>query len=142
MLRDIIAELMSEICHNVGTEPTLQPIITDERLVHHTANREDGARLEVATDSFWNNDGQRTFFDIRAFSTHERSYQNISFWPNANEQEKKRAYDLRVKEIEHGTSYIGVGSNHKVGGGGAGGRCPRTRATALRDTRVMRACAL
>lgn len=41
-LCDITDELMSEVRHNVGTEPTLQPI-TNERLVHHTANREDGA---------------------------------------------------------------------------------------------------
>ena len=32
-LRDITAELMTEVCHNVGIEPTLQPI-THERLVH------------------------------------------------------------------------------------------------------------
>ena len=31
-LRDITAELLSEVCHNVGTEPPLQPI-TDEYLI-------------------------------------------------------------------------------------------------------------
>ena len=45
------AELMSEVCHNVGTEPPLQPI-TDEHLIHRTASREDGAQLDVAADSF------------------------------------------------------------------------------------------
>ena len=47
-IRDITAELLSEICHNVGTEPSLQPI-TDEHLIHRTANRDDGARLDVAS---------------------------------------------------------------------------------------------
>ena len=51
-LRDITAELMSEVCHNVGTEPSLQPI-TDEHLIHRTANKEDGARLDVAAENFW-----------------------------------------------------------------------------------------
>ena len=37
-LRDIAAELLSEVCHNVGTEPPLQPI-TDEYLSYRTANR-------------------------------------------------------------------------------------------------------
>ena len=40
---------MSEICHNVGTEPLLEPI-TDELLIFRTANREDGARLDVAAE--------------------------------------------------------------------------------------------
>ena len=68
-LRDITAELMSEVCHNVGTEPILQPI-TNECLVHRTANREDGARLDVAADSFWGNDRQCAFFDVRVFNPH------------------------------------------------------------------------
>ena len=50
-LRDITAEFLSEVCHNVGTEPSLQSI-TDEHLIHRTANREDGARLDVAAESF------------------------------------------------------------------------------------------
>ena len=85
---------MSEVCHNVGTEPPLQSI-TIERLVHRTANREDGARLDVAADSFWSNDRQRAFFDIRVFNPHAPSYQNTSLTQcyRKNEQEKK---------IEHG----------------------------------------
>ena len=31
-LRDITMELMSEVCHNVGTEPSLQPIIDEHVL--------------------------------------------------------------------------------------------------------------
>ena len=103
-LRDITAELMSEVCHNVGTEPILQPI-TNECLVHRTANREDGARLDVAADSFWGNDRQRAFFDVRVFNPHAQSYQNTSLSQcyRKNEQEKQRAYDQRVREIEHGS---------------------------------------
>ena len=51
-LRDITADLMSEVSHNVGTEPPLQPI-TDEHLIHRTANREDGACLNLAAERFW-----------------------------------------------------------------------------------------
>ena len=100
-LRDITAELMTEVCHNVGIEPTLQPI-TDERLVHRTANRQDGARLDVAADSFWGNDRQRAFFDVRVFNPHAPSYQTtpLAQCYRKNEQEKKRAYDQR---IEHGS---------------------------------------
>ena len=103
-LRDITAELLSEVCHNVVTEPPLQPV-TDEHLIHRTANREDGARLDVAADSFWGNDRQRAFFDIRVFNPLAPSYQNtpLAQCYRRNEQEKKRAYDQRVREIEHGS---------------------------------------
>ena len=60
-LRDINAKLMSEVCHNVGTDPPLQPV-TDEHLIHCTANREDGDRLDVLADSFWGSDRQDAFF--------------------------------------------------------------------------------
>ena len=103
-LCDITTELMSEVCHNVGTEPSLQPI-TGEHLIHRTANREDGSRLDVAADSFWDNDRQRAFFDIRVFNPFAPSYQNTSLAQcyRKNELEKKRAYDQRVREIEHGS---------------------------------------
>ena len=55
-----VTSLMSEVCNNVGTEPPLQPI-TDEHLIHRTANKEDGAWLDVAADSFWGNDRQHAF---------------------------------------------------------------------------------
>ena len=91
---------MSEVCHNVGIEPPLQPI-TDEHLVHRTANRQDNARLDVAADSFWGN-YKRVFFDIKVFNSLAPSYQNAPLAPcyRKNEQEKKRAYDRRVREIE------------------------------------------
>ena len=58
-VRDITAELMSEVCHNVGVEMTLQPLF-GETLRHATANREDGARLDVVADNFWDQK-QRAF---------------------------------------------------------------------------------
>ena len=94
-LCDITAELLSEVCHNVGTEPSLQPI-TDEHLIHRTANRDDGARLDVAADSFWGNGRQRTFFML-GYLTFSRQaiYQNtpLAQCYRNNEQGKNRAYD-------------------------------------------------
>ena len=54
-IRDITAHLMSDVCHNVGVEPTLQPI-TDERLHHSTANTKDG-HVDIKDQVFWENDG-------------------------------------------------------------------------------------
>ena len=103
-LRGITAEPMSEVCHNVGTEPPLQSI-TDEHLIHRTASKEDSARLDLAAERFWGGDRQHAFFDIRVFNPFTPSYR---YTPLAqcycrNKMEKKRAYDQRVREIEHGS---------------------------------------
>ena len=83
---------------------TLQPV-TDEQLSLRTANREDGARLDIVADNFWGRDRQRAFFDVRVFNPFAQSHRNTSL-PQCyrrNELEKKRAYDERVREIEHGS---------------------------------------
>ena len=54
-LHDITADFLTEVCYNVGTEPALQSL-SQEQLKHKTANREDGARLDVVTESFWGRD--------------------------------------------------------------------------------------
>ena len=66
-VRNITAHVKSNVSHNVGIEPTLQPI-TDERLFHNTANTEDRACVNVTAQGFWKNDRQYAFFDVRAFN--------------------------------------------------------------------------
>ena len=51
-IRDLTAHLLTEVCHCVSTEPTLQPI-TGEVFNHATAITEDGARLDIAANGFW-----------------------------------------------------------------------------------------
>ena len=46
-VRDITAELLSEVCHDVEIEPHLQPL-SDERFQQKTANTQDDARLDIA----------------------------------------------------------------------------------------------
>ncbi len=103
-IRDITADLLSEVCHNVGTEPCLQPI-TGERLTYSTANKEDGARLDVVAESFWWRDRQRAYFDVRVFNPFAPSYLSTSLAQcyRRNEWEKKREYEQRVREVEHGS---------------------------------------
>ena len=45
-LCNLTAELLSEVCTDVGIEPALQPL-DSEPLWYATANREDSARLDV-----------------------------------------------------------------------------------------------
>ena len=103
-IRDITATLLSEVCHNVEIEPHLQPV-TGEQFSYRTANVEDGARLDVAAENFWGMDRQHVFFDIRVFNSLALSYSTIPLAQcyNRNEEEKRRAYDQHVRQIEHGS---------------------------------------
>ena len=89
---------------NVGTEPCLQPV-TGEQLRHRTANREDGACLDIMAESFWGRDRQRTFFDVRVFNPFSPSHHNTPLTQcyRRNEMEKRRTYEERIREIEHGS---------------------------------------
>ena len=60
-LRNLTAELLSEVCSDVGIEPTLQPL-DSKPLWYATGNREDGARLDVVARDFWGPNRQRAFF--------------------------------------------------------------------------------
>ena len=102
-LRDITADFLTEVCNNVGTEPALQSL-SQEELKHKTANREDGARLDVVAESFWGQDRQRAFFDVWVFNLMAQSHRNtpLAQCYRLNEQ-KKRVYDEQVREVEHGT---------------------------------------
>ena len=50
-LRDFTAEILSEVCANVCTEPSLQPL-SGETMTYATANVEDGARLDISAAGF------------------------------------------------------------------------------------------
>ena len=50
-LRDNTAALLSEVCHDVHTEPLLQPL-SGEQFHYRSANVEDGARFDVSAESF------------------------------------------------------------------------------------------
>ena len=96
------ANLLTEICHNVATEPLLQPL-TNESFPHRTANTDANARLDIRARGFWNT-GQDAFFDVRVF--HPNASSNRSMTTAAayrkHEPAKKREYAQRVREVEHG----------------------------------------
>ena len=103
-VHDITADIMTEVCHGIGVEPHLQPV-TGEHLTYRTANREDGACLDIVAESFWGWDRQRAYFDVRVFNPYAPSHQNTSL-PQCYrraENEKWRAYEEQIREIEHGS---------------------------------------
>ena len=102
-VRDISSELLSIVCNDVETEPKLQPL-TGERFKKKCANTEDEARLDVSARGFWRR-GSKAFVDVRIFNplTKTSLSKPLKTSYKVNENEKKRAYNERVLQIEHGT---------------------------------------
>ena len=84
-------------------EPSLLPL-SGESLNEKTANMSDEARCDVSVRGFWSA-GQVAFLDIRIFNPNAARYANQSLKKcyESNEKEKKRNYNERVREIDHGT---------------------------------------
>ncbi|XP_064400136.1 uncharacterized protein LOC135346446 [Halichondria panicea] len=92
------------VCNNVCTEPELQPV-SQEALRGASANRQDGARLDIAANGFWGETFERTYFDVRVFNPLAPSnrHTQLSSAYSKHERIKKRAYEQRIREIEHAT---------------------------------------
>ena len=100
-IRDLTANFLSESCHSVSIEPHLATASTGGA----SANINDGARLDIATNGFWGRRFERAFFDVRVFNPHAPTncrLQLSSCYRN-HKNEKKRAYEQRVREVEHGS---------------------------------------
>ena len=102
-VRDLTANLLKEVANDVRTEPRLIEL-TGEKFAHKTANTEDEARLDISARNFWS-PGTKAFCDIRIFNPLAESYrkQNLSNAHSINEKAKKREYNKRVLEVEHGS---------------------------------------
>ena len=103
-IRDITAQLLTEVCSNVGLEPTLQPL-TGESFPLSSNNTDEGSRLDIKAQNFWDCSQRRAFFDVRVFNSFAPS--NSSSSTNStyrrHEREKRRAYEQRILQVEHGT---------------------------------------
>ena len=102
-LRNLEAKMLSEVCQDIEIEPQLQPL-TGENMSLESANTEDSARLDVKARGFYRQ-GQCAFFDIRVAHVNARSNRALSTDQilRRAESEKKRSYNQRVIEVEHGT---------------------------------------
>ena len=103
-IRDLTADLLSEVCHCVSIEPHLQSA-EGEDLRGASANTTDGARLDIAANGFWGGRFERAFFDVRVFNPHAPTNRRLqlSSCYRSHENAKKRAYEQRIREVEHGS---------------------------------------
>ena len=72
-IRDLTADLLTQVCSDVCIEPELQPL-SGEIFSNATSNTQDGARLDIAANGFWGGHFERTFFDVRVFNPHAPSH--------------------------------------------------------------------
>ncbi len=101
-IRYITANLLTEVCNRLCIEPHLQPAM-GEHLNGASSNIQDGARLDIAANGLWGSRSERTYFDVRVFNPHAPSNRqsNASASYKKHEKENKRAYEQRIREIEH-----------------------------------------
>ena len=107
-IRDLEAEFMKEGgCRNVQIEPPLLPIEQDG----HQGNTAEKARLDVVGVGVWGT-YEKTFLDVRIIHPNSASYlkKPIENLYAEKEQEKKRAYNERVLQVEKGSFTPVVGS--------------------------------
>ena len=102
-IRDLTADLMAEVCNNVCTEPELQPL-SGEALQRRSANCQDSARVDIRAEGFWER-SQNAFFDIRVFNPFAPSNRSRSLSATYQQHEKlkRREYEQRIREVDHGS---------------------------------------
>ena len=101
-IRDLTANLLTEVCSDVRIEPDLHPL-TGEVLTGASSNSQYGARLDIAANGFWGGRYQRTYLDVRVFNPHTASNRQTSVATCYRKHEaiKKCAYEQRIREVEH-----------------------------------------
>ena len=70
-IRDLTASLLTNVCHNVATEPRLQPL-SGELMSSCSAITTNEARLDIRVRGFWST-AQDAYFDVRVFHPHATS---------------------------------------------------------------------
>ena len=66
---------MTEVCHGVSVEPTLQTLSV-ERLALGSTITTDGARVDIQATGFWVDQKERAFIDVKVFNPFAKSYQD------------------------------------------------------------------
>ena len=102
-IRNLEAKLLHSVCNDVEVEPPLQPVPAGNKF-QLSANTKEEGRTDVRARGFWR-DGQNAFFDVRVTNADCQSQRNktLKSTLKKHEQEKKRQYNQRIMQIEHGT---------------------------------------
>ena len=102
-IRNLECKLLKTVVQDVECEPPLQ-VVTNKQGYQASANLKDEARLDCRARGFWRL-GQNGYFDVRVTNADCASQQNstVKSILQKHEKAKKREYNRRVMEVEHGT---------------------------------------
>ena len=95
-LRDLTATLLTQVCHNVATEPHLQPL-SGESMSLHSAITTDNARVDIRANGFWTG-AQDAYFDVREF--HPNAPSNAGSISSAFKKHEDAKKELMVNVSE------------------------------------------
>ena len=100
-LRNLLAEILGEVCKNVVIESLLTPLMGEE--FPKSSNMSNQARADVSARGLLIN-GQTTFCDIRVFNPLARWHLHHSLQAvhKKNENKKKQECNQRILQVEHG----------------------------------------
>ena len=98
--KDFEAQLLTEIYNDLEIEPLLQPL--EGEIINGLTSV--NARSDVRARGCWR-EGQNAFFDVRITNTNSESQRHLTSEKifTKQEREKKRQYNNRIMNIEHGT---------------------------------------
>jgi len=101
-LRNFESNMLQKICKDVQIEPPLQRV--NGEVLEKKGNDADEARLDIRARGFWRQ-AQNNWFDVRVTNPNSISQIELSLDKiyNKHENEKKKRYNERVINIEHGT---------------------------------------
>ena len=103
-IRDLCAVALTRVCHDVATEPHLEPLQGEQFRSASTATT-DGARLDISASGFWGGRFERTFFDVQVFNPNVQS-NVLSSLPSLyrrHERQKRAKYEQRIRDVERST---------------------------------------
>ena len=87
---------------NVGVELQRQPL-SGERFPFRSTNLEDNARPHIRAQNLWDRSKRTTFFDESNSDAPSNCSSSSDACYRRHEREKKRSYEQRILEVEHGT---------------------------------------
>ena len=114
-IRDILADTLQSIAHDVEIEPVLLPF-EGENLPGRTANRSTAARLDIHARSFWTRQ-QDAFFDVRVTNpqgtpalcvrsttppSQPRTTEEAPVWPTGHDNRSRVFYTAGVRHKRNG----------------------------------------
>ena len=99
-IRDTVANLMNEVCHDVEIEPKLQPL-KGQSFVNNSTTTEDDARLEIKANGLWGSRFSRAFFDVKIFNPHAKTSRKLHKDAyKYHETLKNSKYQQRILNVE------------------------------------------